>query len=182
MNEYWFLLDWAVFSYILFFFQDVFSSPLILTRSNSHLLKPPAHQSHSRHLYNSYLFPQAFGSNCHVFFIYISIWLCWALVVAHGIFSLDCSTVVACGNLVPWQGIKPEPPVLGAWSLSYWATREILPLGFQHNEFEEDTNILTTAGTTSPMIALHCSGLIAFCLSLSSERTGAAFPHVTHIY
>ena len=28
-------------------------------------------------------------------------------------------------DLVPWPGIKPRPPVLGAQSLSHWTTREI---------------------------------------------------------
>ena len=27
-------------------------------------------------------------------------------------------------DLVPWPEIKPGPPVLGAWSLSHWTTRE----------------------------------------------------------
>ena len=28
-------------------------------------------------------------------------------------------------DLVPWLGIEPNPPVLGAWSLSHWTTREV---------------------------------------------------------
>ena len=28
-------------------------------------------------------------------------------------------------DLVPWAGIKPRPPALGAQSLSYWTTREV---------------------------------------------------------
>ena len=28
-------------------------------------------------------------------------------------------------DLVPWPGIKPMPPVLGAWSLSHWTIREV---------------------------------------------------------
>ena len=28
-------------------------------------------------------------------------------------------------DLVPWPGIEPEPPALGAWSLSHWTTREV---------------------------------------------------------
>jgi len=27
-------------------------------------------------------------------------------------------------NLVPWPGIKPRPPALGAWRFSHWTTRE----------------------------------------------------------
>ena len=47
-------------------------------------------------------------------FIYLFIWLCWVLV----------SGIFCCGmwNLVPWQGIEPESPALGAQSLSHWTT------------------------------------------------------------
>ena len=55
------------------------------------------------------------------FFLFILsfVWLHWALVAAHGIFS--------CGmwDLVPWPGIKPGPPALRIWSLSHWTTREV---------------------------------------------------------
>ena len=34
--------------------------------------------------------------------------------------------VAACGNLVPWPGIEPRSPALGAWSLSHWTTREVM--------------------------------------------------------
>ena len=30
-------------------------------------------------------------------------------------------------DLVPWPGIEPGPPALGAWSLSHWTTREVPP-------------------------------------------------------
>ena len=42
--------------------------------------------------------------------------------------SLSCGTQDLSGvlwDLFPWPGIEPEPPVLGAWSLSHWTTREI---------------------------------------------------------
>ena len=42
------------------------------------------------------------------------------LVVACELFS--CSM----WDLVPWPGIEPGPPALGAWSLSHWTTREVL--------------------------------------------------------
>ena len=34
---------------------------------------------------------------------------------------------VSCGmqDLVPWPGIEPGSPALGAWSLNHWATREV---------------------------------------------------------
>ena len=33
---------------------------------------------------------------------------------------------LSCGiwDLVPWPGIEPWPPVMGAWSFSHWTTRE----------------------------------------------------------
>ena len=33
---------------------------------------------------------------------------------------------LSCGmwHLIPWPGILPRPPALGAWSLSHWTTRE----------------------------------------------------------
>ena len=46
-------------------------------------------------------------------------------------FFLSCQILVAgfsCGirDLVPWPGIKPRLPALGAWRLSHWITREAL--------------------------------------------------------
>ena len=45
---------------------------------------------------------------------------------ASGIFSFGMRTL-GCGmwDLVPWPGIKPRPPALGAWSLSHWTAREV---------------------------------------------------------
>ena len=41
-----------------------------------------------------------------------------------------CSVhLMVYGLLVPWPGIEPRPPALGAWSLSRW-TREVPPLAF----------------------------------------------------
>ena len=31
---------------------------------------------------------------------------------------------------IPWPGIKPRSPALGAWSLSHWTTREVLRIVF----------------------------------------------------
>ena len=45
------------------------------------------------------------------------------LVVAPWIFHLHCSM----WDLVPWPGIEPGPPALGALSPSHWTTREVLP-------------------------------------------------------
>ena len=45
--------------------------------------------------------------------------LCWVLVAARGIFG--CSM----WDLVPWPGMEPGSPALGAWGLSCWMTREV---------------------------------------------------------
>ena len=47
--------------------------------------------------------------------------------------SFSCgSWTLICGmwDLVPWPGIKPWPPALGAWSLSHWTTREVPNIRF----------------------------------------------------
>ena len=67
------------------------------------------------------------------FFKYLFIWLCWVLVETCGIFVVACGILswgmwaLSCGvwDIVPWPGIKPGPPALGAWSLSHWTTREV---------------------------------------------------------
>ena len=42
-------------------------------------------------------------------------------------FYLSVPGLVYMWDLVPWPGIEPQPPVLGAWSLSHWTTREVPP-------------------------------------------------------
>ena len=45
------------------------------------------------------------------------IWLCWVLVVACRIFTCSMQTLnCSMWDLVPWLGIKPRPPALGAES------------------------------------------------------------------
>ena len=50
---------------------------------------------------------------------HLAAWLFWVLVAACRIFG--CST----WDLVPWPGIEPGPPALGAQSLSLWAARKV---------------------------------------------------------
>ena len=58
--------------------------------------------------------------------IHLFIWLYQILVVACRIFSFGMWTLsFGIWDLIPWPGIEPIPPVLGAWSLSHWTTREI---------------------------------------------------------
>ena len=69
-----------------------------------------------------------------IFFFFL-LWLHWVLVAAPEIFDLHCGKqyllvaggILSCGmwGLVPWPGIKPRPPALGAWSLSYYNSREV---------------------------------------------------------
>ena len=57
---------------------------------------------------------------------YLFIWLRWVLIVVRRIFSwgLWILLVVACDLEFPDQELNPGP-VLGAWSLSHWTTREV---------------------------------------------------------
>ena len=69
-----------------------------------------------------------FGDYIHTYihlFIYL-FRLCWVLVVARRIFVATCR-IFSCGmwDLVPWPGIEPGPPALGARSLSHRTTREV---------------------------------------------------------
>ena len=70
-------------------------------------------------------------NECFVVFFYflkryLFIWLHWVLVAACGIFSWSIRAL-SCRmwGLVLGLGIQPEPPALGAWSVSRWTTREI---------------------------------------------------------
>ena len=58
------------------------------------------------------------------FLKYVFIWLCQDL--ASEIFNSGMLTLwYGMWDLVPWPGVKPQPPALGAWSLSHWTTREV---------------------------------------------------------
>ena len=39
--------------------------------------------------------------------------------------SVACKLIWGMWDLIPWPGIEPSFPALGAWSLSHWTTREI---------------------------------------------------------
>ena len=64
----------------------------------------------------------------HFFTVFkIFIWLHWVLVAAQRIFlAAACKLAWSMWDSVPWSGIKPEPHVLEGWSLTHWATREVL--------------------------------------------------------
>ena len=72
---------------------------------------------------------------------YLYLFDCVGLSCSTGIFNLCCVMwdllvmawkllLVAYGILVPWPGIEPGPPPLGAQSLSHWATSEVPALLF----------------------------------------------------
>ena len=45
------------------------------------------------------------------------------LIVEYKIFNWETEPLNCdLWDLVPWPGIEPYPPVLGAWSLSHWTT------------------------------------------------------------
>ena len=66
---------------------------------------------------------------------YLFTWLHWVLAIAceflhclaaHRIFSCTMWTLSgSMWDLVPWPGIEPGSPALGAWSLSHWTTRKV---------------------------------------------------------
>ena len=102
-----------------------------------------------------------------VFFFLIFIYLFWlyrVLVAVRGIFFF---LVAACGllvaacmwDLVPWPGIEPRPPALGAWSLTHWTTREI-PWVFCHRDGSRGSK-----DAASTLLILVC--LISACLCFS---------------
>ena len=70
--------------------------------------------------------------------IYLFIWPHWVLVVVHGTLVAACGIfIAACGifscgmrDLIPWPGMEPGPPALGAWSLNHWTTREVPQIDF----------------------------------------------------
>ena len=82
-------------------------------------------------------------SVCFLWFFkiyFIFIWLCWVLVASCGIFVAACGIfscgmrALSCGmqDLVPWPGMEPGSPALGAWSLNHWTTMEIPRSLFSH--------------------------------------------------
>ena len=53
----------------------------------------------------------------------------WSSLQRRGSFNWGVWTL-SCGlrDLVPWPGIEPASPALGAWSLSHWTTRGVLQM------------------------------------------------------
>ena len=51
--------------------------------------------------------------------------------------------VFSCGTweLVPWPGIEPGPPALGAWSQGHWTTGKFWKLYFDNNSTKLQTSV-----------------------------------------
>ena len=60
------------------------------------------------------------------FLKYLFIWQHKSLVAVCEIFNCSRQTL-SCSkwDLVPWPGIEPMSPALGAWILSHWTTRKV---------------------------------------------------------
>ena len=92
------------------------------------------------------------------------IWLHWVSTVACRIFSCDTWA------LVPWLGIEPWPPALGAQSLSHWTTREVPQHHFLFIFFQRHFLKDTVPVHFHPVIPALFYSLFIFigCVSLSS--------------
>ena len=79
------------------------------------------YSSESKEKYFSYRFETCEGKG--VIFFSLLFFVCFLPVL-----GLNCNRqnflVAECKLLVPWPGVKPRPPALGAQSLSHWTTRE----------------------------------------------------------
>ena len=81
---------------------------------------------------------------CHTSFLkkYLNIYLAMP--------GLSCSM----WDLVPWPGIEPGSPALGAWSISHWTTREVpYPYFLRLHLPDSATIILTQADPLTWMLA-----------------------------
>ena len=78
------------------------------------------------------------GETNHMHTLWLDLWLYTrffnikiylaALCLSCGTGGLHCLTYDLCcsmRDLVPWPGIEPGPPALGAQSLTHWTTREV---------------------------------------------------------
>ena len=93
--------------------------------------------THTHHCHTHFCLRISFLQSPHA-------WLCFPLVPFSphqlpGLFSLPLGNLkfltffflaapglsFSMQDLVPWPGIKPRPPALGAWSLNNWTTREV---------------------------------------------------------
>ena len=76
----------------------------------------------------------------------------WVFNILELFFFWPCHS--ACGFLVPWAGIYPAPPALGAQSLNHWTTREV-------------SGTLNHFCSSEPFLAHCCFGVLVPFLLLS---------------
>ena len=81
-------------------------------------------------------------------------------LAARGIFS-SCMQTLSCSmwELVPWPGIKPWPPALGAWSLSPWSQ-----------------------GNPTCILDFTCADSFVCGFTLPSPYVQPLFPHSLYLY
>ena len=84
---------------------------------------------------------------------------CWRLACVKNFRS--CSM----WDVVPWPGMGPRPPALGAWRLSHWATREAPWLLFTEEE--------ATAQRAKFRVTLQVVVVLGLNLGLISELSPA---------
>ena len=75
----------------------------------------------------SFFFP--FFSLIYVYwfdFVRFQLWPTGSLISVEACRNFSCSM----WGLVPWSGLEPGPPALGAWNLSYLITRQVPILAF----------------------------------------------------
>ena len=92
-------------------------------------------------------------------------------VVAHGLLSMwhaDFLVAACMRDLVPWPGIEPKPPALGAQSLTHWTTREVPKKGFSKHRFVLRDMLSLAVVTVLPSFILHHW----FSRGSPRERTG----------
>ena len=113
------------------------------------------------------------------FFWYLFIWLHRVLVVVRKTFSLYRGMrIFSCSvwDLVPQPGIEPGAPALGAWSLSYWTTREVPPTLYCSNPTSEiplTHGSLKSNNFIDPIIPLIVTSLeILLSFQWSWQQTG----------
>ena len=81
-------------------------------------------------------------------------------------------------DLVPWQGIEPGPPALGAQNLSHWITREVHIAPFHQKPFRKGeggrTYICTYSRSPPPWnLCLEVTGLCPQCPSIRAALRDA---------
>ena len=114
--------------------------------------------------------------------IYLFIWLhhVWVATVC-GICSCGMRDLFSCSmqtlscsiqDLVPWPGIEPGPPALGAWSLNHWTAREV-PLASligREKEGEEEMSFLSFSHSSEVHLLVHSLMLWCNTRSLSHHE------------